>query len=205
MAWNLDCASDSDRADFADPATRGAASICARRLQPGRLSQPGHSSHVCGMTCGTWYSVMCVQLGTSIVSIPHHATYRDRNAARFFPRRSDPKGSSAWNKHFAFLKAHAGAFASFGLRPWPMARFCSHPLVLPTQARPAIRTRAPPDCRAGTRTSPAGAGCRTAARRVQMMELSKPLSCDPHPARPAPPAPPRAAASLGSAARREPD
>jgi hypothetical protein len=42
MAWNLDCASDSDRADFTDPATRGAANIYARRLKPGRLSQPGH-------------------------------------------------------------------------------------------------------------------------------------------------------------------
>ena len=89
MSWNLDCASDSDQADFTDPATRGAANIYARRLKPGRPSQPGHS-------------VMCVELGTSI---PHHVTYRDRNAAQFFLRRSDTKGSSAWNKHFVFFKA----------------------------------------------------------------------------------------------------
>jgi hypothetical protein len=51
-------------------------------------------------------------------SIPHHVTYRDRDAAQFFLRRSDTKGSSAWNKHFVFFKAHVCAFASFGIRQW---------------------------------------------------------------------------------------
>jgi hypothetical protein len=64
---------------------------------------------------------MCMELGTNI---PHHVTYRDRDAAQFFLRRSDTKGSSAWNKHFVFFKAHVCAFASFGIRPWQST--CSH-------------------------------------------------------------------------------